>query len=82
MDTKGCKYNAWQLGYELGGRGNVRFITRSYHRANEGQHEVITIAMTGIKRESNVTAFMQQVSLSSFGLTSWIRNHAGMHFNT
>jgi hypothetical protein len=61
-DTTSCNYNAWQLGYELGRRGNIRFLTRSYRRANEGQREVIIIAMTRIKRNPEVTAFMHQVS--------------------
>ena len=61
-DKKNCEYNAWQLGYELGRRGNVRFLTHSYHRDNEGQREVIIIAMSRIKQNPDVTAFMQQVS--------------------
>ncbi len=65
-DTHSCKYKPWELGYELGRRGNVKFLVHSYRGADAGQREVIILAMTRIKHNPEVTAFMRRVSFEQY----------------
>ena len=66
FDSQTCKYSEWELSNELGRRGNVKFLTRSYRQADAGQREVIILAMMRIKHNPEVTAFMRRVSFKQF----------------
>lgn len=60
-----AKFNEWDLGYELGRRGNVSFLTQFFRHANSGQREVIIIAMSRIKHNPEVVAFMRTVAFDN-----------------